>query len=71
MGDKDVASLSDMLGTAYCGLVAEAAENGMMLQPVACGYRLIGADGSVLYESGVGFVGARRARSCAACFVRG
>ncbi len=59
MGDKDVASLSDMLGTAYCGLVAEAAENGMMLQPVACGYRLIGADGSVLYESGVGFVGAR------------
>lgn len=59
MGDKDVASLSDMLGTAYCSLVAEAAENGMMLQPVACGYRLIGADGSVLYESGVGFVGAR------------
>lgn len=59
MSEKDVASLSDMLGTAYCGLVAEAAENGMMLQPVACGYRLIGADGSVLYESGVGFVGAR------------
>lgn len=59
MGDKDVASLSDMLGMAYCGLVAEAAENGMMLQPVACGYRLIGVDGSVLYESGVGFVGAR------------
>lgn len=71
MGDKDVASLSDMLGTAYCGLVAEAAENGMMLQPVACGYRLIGADGSVLYESGVGFVGAREGAQLCGVFCPG
>ena len=71
MSDKDVASLSDMLGTAYCGLVAEAAENGMMLQPVACGYRLIGADGSVLYESGVGFVGAREGMQLCGVFCPG
>lgn len=57
MSDKDMASLSDMLGSAYCGLVAEAAENGMMFQPVACGYRLTGADGSVLYDSGVQLAG--------------
>lgn len=58
MSARDMASLSMMLADAYCGLAAEAAESGALLQPVPCAYRLVGHDGTTLYESGVEYVGA-------------